>query len=128
MPCWIRSFWKFLGCYKFKLDIGYPTQEMLWEADALLIDLFQQHTKETRRLIGLQCHIQWNLLSLSDTVGLSGRQIEERFTQLPNNHNHPNSQLEFQEERPTDEDWEMWKEFWNDITNTELYLVALLVG
>jgi hypothetical protein len=52
------------------------------------------------------------MLFISDIAAASGRQLERRFLEPPDECNQPNSSLYFAEERPFSVDWERWRNFW----------------
>ena len=116
-PCWFRSLWEAVDHFKFRIVLDYPTQQEPRENDTLLISLFNAWTNEmqSRRSLN-RCRIVWNAIFLSDVATANGRQVEHHMTQPPTSKPPPRSIFDFQEQRPTATDWEVWKRFWEQYT------------
>ena len=117
--CWFRSFWQAMDKFRCKMFLSYPTIPFPRERDHVLTNFYQQQDYDPDMLYFrsfMRCRIAVKAIFLSDIVTPDGKMIEEKYLFPQQFHSPPQSTYDFSEERPSDEDWQHWVEFWHAVT------------
>jgi hypothetical protein len=125
--CWCKSFWESLDHYDYDFHLDYPTIPRPREGDQLLKNIFLSTHPTPVALISLnRCRNSWNALFLSDITSANGKILHQHCLHPPTALTQLTSKFSFAEERPSAQDWLVWKEFWQQFTNDGLSLPSSL--
>jgi len=111
--CWTKSLWERLHYYKFKIHLDYPLLPLPRKYDALLVRLFWEAGYRGQQLQTLnRCRLALKLIFLSDIATACGRFINIALVMHPAPQAKSVSSFVFPNERPSQNDWQLWLELW----------------
>ena len=117
--CWVRSFWRALDKFGLKLHLDYPVIKTPRERDHSLLHLYRTSPFDpTFRLFKSwnKCRIACRAIFLSCITAPDGKYIDWRYLDYSVITHPPPSEYNFAREQPSEEDWQVWLDFWDNFT------------
>eukprot|EP00804_Cyclotella_cryptica_P024304 CCRYP_012569-RA/>CCRYP_012569-RA protein AED:0.31 eAED:0.31 QI:0/0/0/1/1/1/2/0/544 len=125
---WVKSLWECIDHYHLRLTLSYPTLTLPRERDKLLTTLFLHDGNWVDQFPSLnRCRIYCLALFLSDVVTVDRRHIHPSALTDPVQRQEFLSKYTFPQTSPTQDDWDVWKEFWTEFTGPR-YTLRMHLG
>jgi hypothetical protein len=109
---WLRSFWEMISRYKLNLVVDMPEIPLPRENDLTImrIAISMGYVGDRLRSIN-RCRLYCNAIFLSCLASANGKHLDHDRMRPATSSSHQ-SWYNFQAENPSEQDWDIWEQFW----------------